>query len=78
MITPAAARAPYIEADPASFKTVVFSISLPLRKSILVVGIPSTTYSGSLLLKDPKPRILTWLVVPGCPEVITVIPGTLP
>ena len=59
-MTPFAALVPYIEADAASFKTEILSISFAFTLSNEEDN-PSTNTNGEFhaLLKVPNPRIVT-------------------
>src|SRR5438105_15038604 len=69
-----------MEADAASFKTEIDSISLGLYAEISVMGIPSTTYNGSLpALIEEEPRTRMVKPAPGLPELeITCTPAAFP
>ena len=79
MMTPFAAREPYIEAEAASFSTWIDSMSFGFNSCMPdLVGTPSMMYSGSLSLSVPIPRIRTVAVPEGLPSAEMFIPGTLP
>ncbi len=78
-ITPLAALEPYIDAEAASFRTDMFSISLTSRPSI-EPSRPSTKIRGFALLSVPIPLIrIVPPSPPGRPELcVTVTPGATP
>ena len=80
IITPLAAREPYIDAEAASLSTCILSMSFMLSElRAVVVGTPSITNNGSCEeLNEPIPRIRTVPVPIGEPSVVIVMPGTLP
>src|SRR5665647_238938 len=69
-----------MEAEAASFKIEIDSISSGLKVEISVSGIPSTTYNGSLpALIEEDPLTLIVSPAPGFPEFeVTCTPAALP
>ena len=83
-ITPLAPLAPYKDAEAASFKTVMLSISLGFKVASIPVppaevpkeltsldetGIPSITYKGYVeALRDARPRTRKLTFDPACPD----------
>ena len=84
LMTPFAARAPYIDAPAAPFTTSTFSMSCELIEGRPPVRMtPSTMYSGSwerpAALIDVGPRRRTSGAAPGRPlDWLTFTPGTRP
>src|SRR4030042_1165099 len=67
-----------MEEAPASLSTETDATSAGFNNEMSCVGIPSTTYKGSLLRKEENPLILTFEVTPGWPLPVTVMPDALP
>src|SRR5574344_976406 len=75
-ITPLAPRAPYMAAAEASLRICIDSISVGLIWLTSLTIIPSSTYKGPTVLKEPIPLIITLLIAPGWLVVDTETPGT--
>ena len=68
-----------MEAEAASFRTWMDSMSEALMSLMpIVVGMPSTMYSGSVLFSVPIPRMRMLACEVGSPVVLTFMPGTRP
>ena len=78
IITPLAAREPYIAAAEASFKIWIDSTSAGLKSTPGSVIIPSTTHNGALLLNEPTPRIWIEASSPALPLLRTFTPVASP
>src|SRR5690606_25719178 len=68
-----------MEADEASFRTCIDSISMVASSDMdRVVGVPSIIYNGLLLFNVPSPLMRTVAGEVGEPLVVTAMPATFP
>ena len=78
MMTPFAPRTPKMASDDGSFRISIDSISSGLRKLMLSLNNPSTTYNGLYPLMEFVPRIRISGSAPARPEFTICTPATLP
>ena len=78
MMTPFAPRTPKIASDDGSFRISIDSMSSGLRKLILSLNSPSTTYNGLQPLMEFVPRIRISGSAPARPEFTICTPATFP